>query len=181
LLPGNNGGPVTDKATRYTTCIENVGTNQLKVSQARPNGPFEATINGAHIPQDARRVVFHDAEYNGPKRAGYDPNVLTWHWDNVQVFTTASPPVTTVLPPSTTQLPTTTLPLTTTTTSTTLPTTTTQPTTTTSTTTTTTVSGSSTSGPTTTSPFVTVPRSDLEALLAALEELIASIQAILAQ
>ena len=137
LLPGSNGGPITDKAARYTTCVENVGSSQLQVTNARPDGIQTYVINGAHIPQDARRVVFHDAEYNGPKRAGYDANVLTWHWDNVKVYTAASPPVTTVLPPSTTLLPTTTLPLTTTSsTSTTLPTTTTsstQPTTTTTT------------------------------------------------
>jgi hypothetical protein len=175
LLPGNNGGPVTDKAVRYTTCVENVGTSQIKITNNRPNGPAEFTINNAHIPQDARRVVFHDAEYNGPKRAGYDPNVLTWHWDNVQVFTVDSPPVTTVLPPSTTQLPTTTAPEPTTT-STTLPTTTTSSTTSTTTSSTTTVPGSST-----TSPFVTVPRDQLEALLAAIEELAATIQALLDQ
>ena len=119
--PGNaaNGGPgVTDKATRYKTCIENVGTSQLLITNNRPDGVFTATIDGAHIPQDARRVVFHDAEYDGPKRPGYDPNKLTWHWDNIQVFTAAGgPPPTTTLPPTTTTTvaPTTTVPPTTTT------------------------------------------------------------------
>jgi hypothetical protein len=39
------------------------------------------------IPSDARRVVFEDDNYNPPKDEKYDANVLTWHWDNIQVFT----------------------------------------------------------------------------------------------
>ena len=31
------------------------------------------------------RVVFQDDEYDGMKDDRYDPNVLTWHWDNIHV------------------------------------------------------------------------------------------------
>lgn len=152
--PGNaaNGGPgVTDKAVRYTTCIENVGSSQLLITNNRPDGVFTYTIDGAHIPQDSRRVVFHDAEYDGPKRPGYDPNRITWHWDNIQIFTAQGPPVTTTLPPGTTS---TTVPITT---STVPPSTTTTSSTTTSSTTTvppTTSTTSTTVLPTTTTVAV---------------------------
>jgi hypothetical protein len=89
LLPGNNGGPITDKAARFTTCIENAPNNQIQITNNRPNGAPTYLIPG-QIPQDARRVVFHDAEYDGPKRDGYNPTVLTWHWDNIQVHAAAA-------------------------------------------------------------------------------------------
>jgi hypothetical protein len=93
------------------------------------------TLTG-HIPQGQVKVVFEDDEYDGPKDspAGgqpdgrYDPNVLTWHWDNIQVFAgQAPPPPTSTTAPTTTVAPTTTAPTTTTT----APTTTTSSTTTT--------------------------------------------------
>jgi hypothetical protein len=90
LLPNQGGsGPITDKAARYTTCIENAPNNQITITNNRPDGPRTYTIPG-QIPQDARRVVFHDAEYDGPKRDGYSPATLTWHWDNIQVFAGAA-------------------------------------------------------------------------------------------
>ena len=111
---------------------EQVSPGQLRVTFAAPafNGqPAKTYVRNfvGQIPQDARRVVFHDAEYDGPKRGHYRPDHLTWHWDNIQIFTdngTTSPPTTTTLPPTTTTT-TTTLPPTTTTTPTTLPPTTT--------------------------------------------------------
>jgi hypothetical protein len=148
LFPGQggNGGPITDKATRYAQCVENVSASQVKMTTARPDGVHTFTFNG-QIPQDARRVVFHDAEYDGAKREGYDPNALTWHWDNIQIYTAGGvPPTTTVASSTTTTVaattttaatttaPTTTLPATTTTAATTtLPATTTTATTTTTT------------------------------------------------
>jgi hypothetical protein len=91
LLPnqGGNGGPITDKAARYTTCIENMPANQIQITNNRPDGPRAYTIPG-QIPQDARRVVFHDSEYDGPKRGGYSPTNLTWHWDNIQIHAAAA-------------------------------------------------------------------------------------------
>ena len=76
LLPDQGGaGPVTDKAARYTTCIENAPGNQIQITNNRPDGPRIYLVPG-QIPQDARRVVFHDAEYDGPKRGDYNPNVV---------------------------------------------------------------------------------------------------------
>jgi hypothetical protein len=149
--------PNLDKMTRYTHCFANDPNNANQIiitdtlapgAQALPSGGARTLTIPGHIPQDARRVVFHDAEYDGPKRDLYSADRLTWHWDNIQIFTAASvPPSTTSSTTSTTVAPTTsttvqptttTQPPTTTTTapSTTLPpstTTTVQPTTTTTT------------------------------------------------
>ena len=38
------------------------------------------------IPQQPVKVVFQDDNYDPVKDDRYDPNTLTWHWDNVQVF-----------------------------------------------------------------------------------------------
>jgi hypothetical protein len=142
----------TDKATRYKHCLENGPNNSVIYTKDTPVGSFVRTLANSHIPQGVIKVVFEDDEYDGRKDDRFDPNVLTWHWDNIQVFSPASPPpptsttsgpTTTVQPTTTTAAPTTTAPTTTqpsTTTSTTQPTTTSS----TTTTTTTTVPGSTT-------------------------------------
>jgi hypothetical protein len=126
----------SDKATRFKHCIENGAGNTIIYTKATPaSGTVVRTLTG-HIPQGQVKVVFEDDEYDGPKDspAGgqpdgrYDPNVLTWHWDNIQVFAgQAPPPPTSTTAPTTTVAPTTTAPTTTTT----APTTTTSSTTTT--------------------------------------------------
>lgn len=150
---------ITDKAARYTHCLENdpANPNQLIITdtivagaQAQPAGGPRTFVIPGHIPGGARRVVFHDAEYDGPKRDGYSPDRLTWHWDNVRVWTkTGGPPGST----TSTQSPTTTAATTTTT----APTTTAQPTTTVGTTTTappTTVTSTTSTAPSTTTTTV---------------------------
>lgn len=146
---GPAGQPVLlDKATRYKHCIENASSTQIRVTFTThifpsrgwtQGGQVSYLING-QIPQDARRVVFHDSEYDGPKRGDYSSENITWHWDNIQIFTddgvvippsstTTLPPTTvsttTTLPPTTVSTTTTTLPPTTVSTTTTLPPTTT--------------------------------------------------------
>jgi hypothetical protein len=37
------------------------------------------------IPSGKVRVIFQDDNYDPPKRDGYDPNKLTWHWDNILI------------------------------------------------------------------------------------------------
>ena len=100
---------ITDKATRYTSCLEQQ-SGGVRLPRATPGGVQTFDIPGAQIPQDARRVVFEDDNYDPPKdTVAYSPDRLTWHWDNIQVFTAGGvPPSTTT--PSTSQAPTTTLP-----------------------------------------------------------------------
>jgi len=143
---------ITDKAARYTQCLEQQA-GFVRFTRATPSGTQTFDIPGAQIPQDARRVVFEDDNYDPQKGTAYDPNVLTWHWDNIQVFTAAAPPPTTTT--STTVAPTTTTATTTTvapttTAATTTAATTTVPATTTTAATTTTVATTTTLPPTTT-------------------------------
>ena len=156
--PNYHGDPqdrdqTTDKAARYKHCLERVGTTQVKLTRDTPGqGTVSYTMSGT-IPQGAVRVVFEDDEYDGVKDDRWQANLLTWHWDNIQVFTEGSAPPSTTSPPTTpppTTAPTTTAPTTTTTQPT---TTTTAATTTTSTTlptTTTTAATTTTVAPTTT-------------------------------
>lgn len=101
----NPGGPqVTDVATRYTHCIVNMPNNRVMILQVIPDGlPTTGVISNAdnrpgdgkpdvrmfsiegQIPQGPVRVVFHDSNYDPPKAEDYSPNVLTWHWDNVNI------------------------------------------------------------------------------------------------
>ena len=74
--------PVTRPASRTRR------TTQIQITNNRPDGPRTYTIPG-QIPQDARRVVFHDAEYDGQARR-LQPHTLTWHWDNIQVHAAAA-------------------------------------------------------------------------------------------
>ena len=37
------------------------------------------------IPQHPVRVVFQDDNYDRPKADDYNPNVVTWHWDNIHI------------------------------------------------------------------------------------------------
>ena len=149
--PNYHGDPqdrdqTTDKAARYKHCLERVGTTQVKLTRDTPGqGTVSYTMSGT-IPQGAVRVVFEDDEYDGVKDDRWQANLLTWHWDNIQVFTEgAAPPTTTTVPATTTTAATTTAattttqpPTTTTTTAATTTTTTTLPTTTTTAATTTT-------------------------------------------
>ena len=116
--------------------------------------------------------MFQDDSYDGPASANYDPNRVTWHWDNLQIFTASGVP-----PTTTTQATTSTTAAPTTTTSTTIATTTstsTQPSSTSEPTTT--LPGSTTP---TTSPNVAVPRADLEKLAEAMGQALAVIEALL--
>ena len=156
--PNYHGDPqdrdqTTDKAARYKHCLERVGTNQVKLTRDTPGqGTVSYTMNGT-IPQGAVRVVFEDDEYDGVKDDRWQSNLLTWHWDNIQVFTEGSAPPSTTSPPTTP--PSTTAPTTTAATTTTQPTTTTTTTTTTLPTTTTAAATTTTVAPTTTTPATT--------------------------
>ncbi|NNE11572.1 MAG: hypothetical protein HKN41_04920 [Ilumatobacter sp.] len=88
----NSSQPVmgsTDKATRYTHCVEQLDPGTIRFTQERPasHGGFQQVDVPGTIPRGPVRVVFQDDNYNAPKGEHYDPNVLTWHWDNIVVET----------------------------------------------------------------------------------------------
>ena len=97
---------ITDKAARYQQCLEQQ-PGGVRLTRATPTGTQTFDIPGAQIPQDARRVVFEDDNYDPQKGTAYDPANLTWHWDNVQIFTGAAPEPTTTTAATTTAPPTT--------------------------------------------------------------------------
>jgi hypothetical protein len=121
----------TDKATRYTNCIENTDHGTVKVTQNTPvhaqfapNGVVVRELEG-QIPQHPVRVVFHDSNYDPMKDDRYNADFLTWHWDNVRVWTEGGTPPTSTTTTTTTAPPTTTTTVPPTTTTTIPPTTTT--------------------------------------------------------
>jgi hypothetical protein len=81
--PGVEG--VSDKATRYQHCLANQPNDTIRMTQDTPSGTRVLDLPG-QIPQQPVKVVFQDDNYDPVKDERYDPNALTWHWDNVQVF-----------------------------------------------------------------------------------------------
>lgn len=85
-----------DKATRYRHCMRDNGDGTITLTQNRPAqcnvagagltacGPRSRTVAGS-FPDGEVRVVFHDDMYDPPKRGGYNPSELTWHWDNITI------------------------------------------------------------------------------------------------
>ena len=74
----------TDKAARYKHCLTNGPNNTVEFTKDTAGGPVTRELSG-QIPQGRVRVVFQDDNYNPPKDDRYDPNVVTWHWDNIHV------------------------------------------------------------------------------------------------
>lgn len=84
----NSGGQVvtSDKAARYTHCFYNNPDNSLSITRKRPDGRLDRyVVRNTQIPSGKVRVIFQDDNYDPPKRGGYNPNNLTWHWDNISV------------------------------------------------------------------------------------------------
>lgn len=76
---------ITDKATRYQHCVERV-PGGTRITQQTPFGPRVYTAP-ASMPTGTVRVLFQDEMYDPPKRDGYAPNKVTWHFDNILVET----------------------------------------------------------------------------------------------
>ena len=76
----------TDKAARYQHCLTNGPGNTVILTKATPTtGTVTPHHCAGQIPPGSVRVVFQDDEYDGMKDDRYDPNVVTWHWDNIHV------------------------------------------------------------------------------------------------
>lgn len=75
---------VTDKATRYEHCLSNQADNTIRLTQATPTGDRTTDMTG-QIPSGPVRVVFQDDNYDSPKADNYDPNAVTWHWDDIKI------------------------------------------------------------------------------------------------
>lgn len=86
--PGGDTAQVTtDKRARYQHCFEKTGAATARLTVARPSGGTDVynVDVGSAWPTGQVRVIFQDEMYDPPKREGYDPSHVTWHWDNIQI------------------------------------------------------------------------------------------------
>jgi hypothetical protein len=72
-----------DKAARYTTCLEEVGSS-VRITQTTPSGTTVDTVSGGGLPSGAVRVIFQDDTYDSIKHDGIPAN-KTWHLDNIRI------------------------------------------------------------------------------------------------
>jgi hypothetical protein len=92
---------VTDKAARYTNCVENAPDNTLRITEELTpeyGGGVKVSELPGQIPQWPVRVVFQDDNYDGAKDDLYQSDVVTWHWDDIQVQAASAEEVA-VVPP----------------------------------------------------------------------------------
>lgn len=80
---------ITDKATRYRTCVRDNGEGTVTYTQARPGGTVSATLPGG-FPAGPRAFLLGDDSYNvlksyteGAVQVVADP--FSWHFDNLEV------------------------------------------------------------------------------------------------
>ncbi len=91
---GARGVTVSDKAARYKHCVVDNGNGTLTTTIAQPNGRTVSQKVPGSIPRGEIRVQFADDSYNPDKHfdakgvASNSSNLYTWHWDNIQIYTT---------------------------------------------------------------------------------------------
>jgi hypothetical protein len=84
---GDQAHVTTDKAARYRHCVANNADGGSTLTVDRPDGSTSTYQMPQAIPAGPSRVVFQDEMYDPPKRAGYDPSHVTWHWDDIEIST----------------------------------------------------------------------------------------------
>lgn len=70
---------VTDKATRYTHCIEDLNNGTVRMSQEQPGGGVWSDTFTGGLPDDEVRVIFQDDRYD----TDIQDHPITWHWDDI--------------------------------------------------------------------------------------------------
>ncbi len=91
---GAQGVTTSDKAARYKHCVIDNGNGTLTTTIAQPNGRTVSRTNTGRIPGGDIRVQFADDSYNPDKHfdmrgaAANSTGLYTWHWDNIQIYTT---------------------------------------------------------------------------------------------
>jgi hypothetical protein len=91
---GARGVKLSDKAARYKHCVADNGNGTLTTTIAQPNGRTVTQKVTGSIPRGEIRVQFGDDSYNPDKHfdikgvAPNSSNLYTWHWDNIQIYTT---------------------------------------------------------------------------------------------
>lgn len=75
----------TDKMARFRHCVANRPGGGATLTVARPGGTTDTFTLPQAIPTGAVKVIFQDVMYDPPKREGYSPQTVTWHWDGIQI------------------------------------------------------------------------------------------------
>ena len=85
---------VTDKMTRYKTCITDNRNGTITRTQARPDGTVNTITDTGAFPAGPRIFVIEDESYH-PDKTWQDEGFVrvvqdgyTWHWDNITVSAT---------------------------------------------------------------------------------------------
>ena len=78
-----------------STACRTSPNNVVRLTQADADAAHGSFDMAGQIPQHPVRVVFQDDNYDPAEGRAYNPNVMTWHWDNIQVFTGDGAPATT--------------------------------------------------------------------------------------
>lgn len=86
---------ITDKATRYQTCLTDNRDGTVTRTQARPGGRTDVFTGPGSFPAGPRLFILSDDSYNpdkfdvdkpdeSPQHFGI-PDPYTWHWDNIVI------------------------------------------------------------------------------------------------
>jgi hypothetical protein len=82
---GDQSFTTSDKAARYRKCVTETSPGRLTITAQRPTGALSTYQVAGSFPDGPVRVIFQDDMYDPPKREGYNPNNVTWHWDNITI------------------------------------------------------------------------------------------------
>lgn len=85
LVTDDTAHVTTDKMARYRHCVQRTSATTSTLTVDRPEGGTSTYQLPSAIPQGPVRVIFQDEMYDPPKRVGYDPTHITFHWDNVVI------------------------------------------------------------------------------------------------
>lgn len=79
---------ISDKASRYRTCLTDNGNNSVTQTQARPDGTVRTVVMpNTSFPRGNKVFVMIDKTYNADKaeNPAATSNAYTWHWDNIEI------------------------------------------------------------------------------------------------
>ncbi len=83
---GDQSYTTTDKAARYRKCVTETTPGHLTITAERATGETSTySVAGSFPPIEQVHVIFQDDMYDPPKREGYNPANVTWHWDNISI------------------------------------------------------------------------------------------------
>ena len=82
------GWTTQDEAARYKHCITDLENGTVRIEMFnRPDRPNpEVRVQAGSFPDGPARVIFQDVSYDPDQAGPVGDDHLTWHWDNIQVY-----------------------------------------------------------------------------------------------